>query len=113
MHELSICESIVSTLKSHAETQDFSRVKVLRLEIGKFAGVEIEALRFCFPIVALGTVAEDAEMEITLVSGTGWCEVCQSSSDMLERYSSCQQCGSQGLSISSGEEMRIANVEVE
>ncbi|KKD62462.1 hydrogenase nickel incorporation protein HypA [Grimontia sp. AD028] len=113
MHELSICESIVTTLKSQAALHDFSRVKILRLEIGQFSGVEAEALRFCFPIVALGTVAEDADMEITLVPGQGWCDSCQCTSEMQERYSPCQQCGRHGLTLSAGDEMRIANVEVE
>ncbi|PKF50083.1 hydrogenase maturation nickel metallochaperone HypA [Enterovibrio nigricans] len=113
MHELSICESIVNTLKSQAEAHQFSRVLVLQLDIGQFAGVEIESLRFCFPVVALGTLAEEAELKINLVPGRGWCETCQRLTDMQARYSSCDLCGSSGLTLSTGGEMRIAEVEVE
>ncbi|MBV7296799.1 hydrogenase maturation nickel metallochaperone HypA [Enterovibrio paralichthyis] len=113
MHELSICESIVQTLASQAKVHEFSRVSVLRLEIGQFAGVELEALKFCFPVVAMGTLAEDARLEITTINGTGWCEQCQCSVNMEERFSPCPDCGVTGLPLSQGDEMRIANVEVE
>lgn len=113
MHELSICESIVNTLKSQAEAHQFSRVLTLRLDIGQFAGVEVESLRFCFPVVALGTLAEDAKLEINLIPGRGWCERCQSATEMQARYSSCLNCGNHGLTLSAGDEMRIAEVEVE
>ncbi|MDD1780707.1 hydrogenase maturation nickel metallochaperone HypA [Enterovibrio sp. ZSDZ35] len=113
MHELSICQSIVNTLKSHAEDHQFSRVLCLRLDIGQFAGVEVEALRFCFPVVALGTLAEEAELKINIVPAQGWCDNCQRTMTMQARYSPCMNCGSHGLTLSAGEDMRIAEVEVE
>ncbi|MDD1791626.1 hydrogenase maturation nickel metallochaperone HypA [Enterovibrio makurazakiensis] len=113
MHELSICESIVQTLEKQAETHEFSRVSVLRLEIGQFAGVEVESLRFCFPVVAEGTLAQDAALEITHIPAVAWCDDCKWSVSLKERYSSCPDCGGKALTLSSGEEMRIANVEVD
>jgi hydrogenase nickel incorporation protein HypA/HybF len=65
MHEMSICESVVQVLEEQAAAQQFARVKLVRLEVGPFSGVELEALRFCFDAVTRGTLAEGAALEIS------------------------------------------------
>lgn len=45
---MSLCEGILQVLEESAESQGFSRVKTVWLEIGALAGVEIEAMRFGF-----------------------------------------------------------------
>lgn len=43
----------------------FSRVVSVTLLIGERSGASIEALEFCFPMVAKGTVAEGATLAFT------------------------------------------------
>ena len=45
MHEMSLCESILHIMEDQAEARAFERVKSVRLEIGGFSGVDVEALR--------------------------------------------------------------------
>ncbi len=69
MHEMSLCESIVQTLEKEAGAQQFNRVKTVWLEIGMLAGVEIDAMRFCFDVVTNGTLAAGAALEIDSLPG--------------------------------------------
>ena len=62
MHEMSLCEGILQVIEAESVKQGFSRVNNLWLEIGELAGVEIEALEFCFDAVKRGSLAAD-EME--------------------------------------------------
>lgn len=61
MHEMSLAESIVSLVESHAEAEGFSRVKAIWLEIGELAGVEVEALTFSLDVVMRESLMEGAQ----------------------------------------------------
>ncbi len=112
MHEMSICESIIQTLEQHAHEQVFTTVKTVWLEIGKLSSVEVDALTFCFEIVSNDTIAQGAKLVIEQIDGSAWCESCQRTVLVDVRYAPCQFCGSVGLPITGGDEMRIKEVEV-
>ena len=63
MHEMSLCEGMLRIIKKQAQKDGFRRVLTVRVGLGDYAGASEESLRFCFPIMARGTVAEEAEME--------------------------------------------------
>ena len=113
MHEMSLCESILRILETNAESQHFDKVKTVWLEIGTFSGVELEAMRFGFEVVAKGTLAEDAKLEIIEVSGKAWCLQCEKPVTVKQRYDACPTCGGYQLQITDGEQMRIKELEVE
>ena len=54
MHEMSICESIISLIEQQSVEQSFSKVSRVCLEVGPLAGVELESLRFSFDVVCRG-----------------------------------------------------------
>ena len=47
---MSLMEGMLQIIEENARTQGFGRVRNVILEIGKLAGVEVEALRFAFEI---------------------------------------------------------------
>lgn len=113
MHEMSICESIVSVIEEQAVVQSFNRVNRVRLEIGPLAGVETEALRFSFDVVTRGGIAAGAELEVIEMPVTGWCLPCAKSVTVVERFDPCPDCGSYQIQITGGEELRIKDMEVD
>lgn len=113
MHELSLCEGIVQVLENSANTQGFQTVKTVWLEIGALAGVEQSALRFHFDIVTRGTLADAAQLEIIDMPAEAWCMQCSKLVPVSQRYDACCDCGSYQLQITSGEELRIKELEVE
>ena len=70
MHELSLCESMLRIIEKQAERDKFNDVRKVKVELGDLSGASEESLRFCFPIAAKGTMAQEAELEFVYSSGT-------------------------------------------
>ncbi len=113
MHEMAIAESILTALEEQGRAQDYTRVTLVRLEIGPLAGVEIEALRFCFDVVIKGSLADGARLEIISDPARAWCLACGRTVTIEQRYDPCPGCGGHQLQITGGTELRIKELEVE
>lgn len=113
MHEMALCESLLQAMEEAGRANGFSRVTRVRLEIGRFAGVEVEALRFGFDVVTRGSLAEGAELVVLDVPGRGWCFDCSDTVDLDGRLSPCPHCGGSRLHPNRGTEMTIKDLEVE
>jgi hydrogenase nickel incorporation protein HypA/HybF len=112
MHEMSLCEGIRGIITDQALAHGFDRVTVLRLEIGKFAGVEKAALEFAFDVVMRGCPAEGARLEMIDLPGRALCYGCGQEVEIEERFAVCPLCGSAKLMPQGGDEMRIKDMEV-
>jgi len=113
MHEMSMLESIIETVEEEHRKQPFNRVRMIRLKLGALATVAPDSLRFCFPIIAGGSVAEGAQLEIDTVQGAGWCEDCRASIALTERYGPCPVCHGERIHMTSGDELQLTEIEVE
>ncbi|MDU8929653.1 hydrogenase maturation nickel metallochaperone HypA [Alisedimentitalea sp. MJ-SS2] len=113
MHEMSICESIVSVIEEQAMVQSFDKVNMVRLEVGALAGVELEALKFSFDVVTRGSIAEGATLDVIELPVSGWCMPCAKAITVRERYDACADCGSYQIQITGGDELRIKEMEVD
>jgi hydrogenase nickel incorporation protein HypA/HybF len=113
MHEMSLCESVLQVLQTEAKRQQFSKVKVVWLEIGVLSGVEIAALRFCFEAITRHSLAEGATLKIIELPATAWCLDCAQAVPVKQRYDACPHCGAYALQVTGGDAMRIKELEVE
>ncbi|WP_207062102.1 hydrogenase maturation nickel metallochaperone HypA [Motiliproteus sp. SC1-56] len=113
MHEMSLAEGVIQVLEESAVAQGFSRVKKVWLEIGRLSHVEAEAMRFCFEAVCKGSIAQDAELEIIEIPGTGWCHECGKQFEYQARYDPCPHCNGYQVQMVAGDEMRVKELEVE
>jgi hydrogenase nickel incorporation protein HypA/HybF len=113
VHEMSLCESVVRILRKEARQHSFRRVKVVQLQVGALSCVMPEALEFCFRAVSLGTLAENARLDLVRVPGAAWCMACGETVEVTERYDACPQCGGFELQVTGGDELRISELEVE
>lgn len=112
MHEMSLAEGMRSVIEDQARTLGFARVTVVRLEIGRFAGVEKPALEFAFDVVMRGSPAEGARLDIIDLPGRALCYDCETTVDIPDRLSPCPLCGGGRLMPDGGDEMRIKDLEV-
>jgi hydrogenase nickel incorporation protein HypA/HybF len=112
MHEMSLAEGVLELIEDAARKQAFTKVATVWLEIGQLAGVEVEAMRFCFDAVSRGSVAEGARLEIIATPGAGWCLQCAASVALSEVYACCPQCGAAPVRVTGGTEMRVKELEV-
>jgi hydrogenase nickel incorporation protein HypA/HybF len=113
MHEMSICEGILLTLEEQSKVQNFNRVKTVWLDIGAFAGVDIQALRFGWEVVTRNTLAHDSQLMINDIPGQAWCLGCSSTVNINNRYDDCPVCGNPRLQVTGGEELKIKELEVD
>lgn len=113
MHEMSLAAGVLAIIEEQAARAGFARVKTVWLEIGAFAGVEPEALRFCFDAVTRGSRAEGAALEIVAVPGAAWCMRCSARVALAQRYDPCPRCGGYQLQLQGGTELRVKELEVE
>ena len=112
MHEMSLAEGVLQLIEDAARAQEFSKVTAVWLEIGQLAGVEADALRFCFDAVTRGSLAEGAQLEIIATPGSGWCRQCAATVALSEVFAACPQCGSYPLQVTAGTQMRVREIEV-
>jgi hydrogenase nickel incorporation protein HypA/HybF len=113
MHEMSLAESVLEIVEQTARSHGVERVLAVRLEIGKLAQVEIEAMRFAFEVVQRGSVAETARLEIVEVDGSAWCMLCSAPVPIAQRGDACPRCGSHQLQVTGGDRMRVMDIEIE
>lgn len=112
MHEMSLCEGIIQIIEDSAATQSFNKVKSVWLEVGTLAGVEIPALKFCFDVVCRNTIAEGSDLHIVETPAVAWCMWCSESVLIKQRHDACPKCDKYQLQVTSGDEMRIKELEV-
>ncbi|MCW2306857.1 hydrogenase nickel incorporation protein HypA/HybF [Rhodobium gokarnense] len=112
MHEMSLTESLIEIVAETARREGFDRVAVVRLEIGALSHVSPEAMEFCFSAVAGGTVADGAELDILRIPAKAWCLDCAREVPIAERYDPCPHCGGHQLQPTSGEELKLKELEV-
>lgn len=113
MHEMSLAEGVLQIIEDAAKEQNFSRVRTVWLEIGQLAGVEAEAMRFCFEAVVRDSIAQGANLEIIAVPGQAWCQYCAAAVNVKALYDECPKCGSLQVQVTGGNTMRVKELDVE
>jgi hydrogenase nickel incorporation protein HypA/HybF len=113
MHEMSLAESVRAIVDETARANGARRVAAVRLEIGRLAQVEIEAMRFAFEVVKRGSMAETARLEIVETDGTAWCMLCLEAVVISRRGDACPKCDSYQLQVTGGDRMRVMDIEIE
>jgi hydrogenase nickel incorporation protein HypA/HybF len=112
MHEMSLAESVREIVDETARARGARRVTAVRLEIGRLAQVEIDAMRFAFDVVTRGSLAEWARLEIVETDGSAWCMRCADCVTITRRGDACPRCDSYQLQVTGGDRMRVMDIEV-
>ncbi|MEO5651853.1 MAG: hydrogenase maturation nickel metallochaperone HypA [Marmoricola sp.] len=107
MHELAIAESIVTTVLESTDR----RVHIVRLQVGRLAGVVPDALSFSFELAATGTPLEGAVLEIEECEGRARCRTCATDFALRDAFLLCD-CGSADVELLSGRELSVKSLEV-
>jgi hydrogenase nickel incorporation protein HypA/HybF len=113
MHEMSLMESVLEIVEEEARKAGATSVKLVKLAIGELSHVEPEAMAFCFEAVTRGTLADGATLEIERIAGRGWCIDCAEEVALAERFGACPNCGGFKVQMTGGDDLRVAELEVE
>ena len=110
MHEMSITQSVIDICTQNAAGR---RITSVVLEIGELSGVVPDALEFCFEACAKDTLLEGAQLVIEQIPARGQCRDCNAEFALTTYFTACSTCGSFGIDVLSGEELRVKELEVE
>ncbi|MBZ2171364.1 hydrogenase maturation nickel metallochaperone HypA [Nitratidesulfovibrio sp. SRB-5] len=111
MHESSIVEGILRIVSDEAARHGAPRISRVNLAVGLLACVEPRTLTACFELLAEGTPAEGAPLDVQLLPLRGVCLAC-GDVETRKRKFSCPSCGDDAVHWIGGRELYIASIEV-
>jgi len=112
MHELSLMEALRDQALAAAHADGASRITAISLRVGELAGVELEALRFAFPVVMAGTIAAGAELRIESEPAECHCAACDAPFPAPDGCCDCPRCGAISRQLLRGRDLRLLTLEV-
>ncbi len=115
MHELPITESILNIVLKHARANGVSKIVTVHLQVGKLSDLEDEWIQRYFDYLSKGTQAEGAQLKIERTPVVVRCIACEESyeADVHNlKDLTCPSCGEKGVTLVSGREYYIKNMEV-
>lgn len=112
MHELSIAQEIINIVKSSLP-ENYTKVKSIKLKVGKLSGVLIESLEFCFDSIITQTELDGAKLEVEEIPIKIKCIDCNTESILDEPIFQCSKCDSFNVQLLTGKELSITEIEIE
>lgn len=115
MHELAVTESILKVVLKHASLNGVRRVLGVALRIGELSDLEDEWLQRYFDYLSKDTPAAGARLRIERVPVVFRCAPCGHDFPVKVREIDrvrCPRCGGERMTLISGREYFIKNIEV-
>jgi len=110
---MSLAMGIVDLVTGQAKEAAAQKINLVELEVGRLAGVMVEALTFCFEAAARDTPAQGAQLEIVEVEGRARCLACETVFAADSLVMQCPKCGSYATDIVQGKELRVLSLIVD
>ena len=112
MHELSLAQNILETVRQNVTADELSKVREVVVEIGAFSGVVAESLKFSFDTITSGTELNETVMTIVDLPFYLKCNDCGSETSTEIPMMLCSICGGINTQILSGDELRVKELKL-
>ncbi|MDH3513982.1 MAG: hydrogenase maturation nickel metallochaperone HypA [Gammaproteobacteria bacterium] len=112
MHELSICQALISQADDIARRHRATAIRTIKLSIGPLSGVEPDLLRQAFPLASAGSVAQYSRLIIERLPIRVHCETCGAETPAKLNRLVCGECGDWHTRLLSGDELLLDSVEL-
>lgn len=113
MHELSIASALSEIVVETGLKGDLEKITKVNIVVGEMIQIVPEIFEFSFRECVRGTIAEDAELEVEIISTRVKCSNCESEFQLPEMSFSCIYCGSVEIEIINGKELFVKSIEGE
>ena len=113
MHELSICQALLTQVETLATQHHATYVSRVTVRLGPLSGVVPELLQHAFTLAREETVAAHAELLVEDLPIRVHCQTCGADSEATPNQLVCGSCGDWHTKLLSGDEMLLAGVELE
>jgi hydrogenase nickel incorporation protein HypA/HybF len=112
MHELAICQALISQVEDIADRRT-AWVRQVRVGIGPLSGIEPRLLASAYPLACVGTRAEGSELEIEHTDVRVRCRGCGAETMAAANRLVCGACGDWHTDLLAGDELLLLRVELE
>jgi hydrogenase nickel incorporation protein HypA/HybF len=113
MHEMTVAHGLMTILEERARAHGIARVTRVRLKIGCLRGLDARQLRLAFEVLAEGSIAEGAPLDIDEVVASARCKACGAEWRAPDYRFECPTCGSLDADILAGRELHIESFDGE
>lgn len=112
MHEYSITQQIVKIAEENAKNHGAVRIERISLVVGELSGFIGESIQMYFDILAKGTLAEGAQLDISYVKPQLKCAKCNSYFYRKRFSFKCPECGGMGVPTEIGKEFYVKDIDI-
>lgn len=113
MHELGIANSVLEAVRAEAQQHPGARVLRVGVRVGELAGVDPDALNFCFESLVKGTEFELLALVIESTPRRHRCPQCNRMFAVVDYSFACPDCGETATRCVGGDELELSYLEVE
>ena len=113
MHEAAIASGILETVRMTLADRGPVRLRVVRVRVGEFAGVEAECLHFAWEVLREGTLAEGVPLQIERIAATARCRACDVDYPVEDVSLQCPRCAGLDVELLTGQELSVTELEVD
>ena len=113
MHEMSITEALLETVRHELRAHPDGRVRAVRVRVGRLRLVEPSMLEFCYAAAVRDTPLADARLEVEQVEASARCDVCSLEFPVEESWLECPRCRSARARLLRGDELLLTSLEIE
>lgn len=107
MHELGLCEGVVDAVRHRADGRE---VTGIRLRVGSLHRVDEASFRQAFSLIAAGTEASGAELDVVVMPVRARCRPCGAAVESTDPLVLCPDCGSADLDLQAGDELVLESL---
>lgn len=115
MHELSVAHSLVEIAEQTARAAHAERVTAVHLRLGALAGVQKEALLFCYDLATAGTLLAGSRLVVEEVPVRVQCEACDGGCALpdLQDGLRCPRRAGRQVRVTEGRDLQLDSLECE
>ena len=110
LHELGLCGGIVEAVERRAAGRRVTRVRV---RVGARHRVVPSAFDQSFALVAQGTVADGAAVDLVVVPVRVRCQDCGHEAEATDPLAACPACGGLDIETEGGDELILEAIHIE
>lgn len=112
MHELAVCQALLTEVERVARDTGAAEVRRVVLRVGPLSGIEPALLRRAFEVARAGGIAATAELSFEAAPVRVRCRECSAEGEVPPNRLLCPSCGSWHTELRAGDELLLQRLEL-
>lgn len=114
MHELSLMQSVMDSVRPVAEENHATKVVAVNLDIGEMTEVIEDVMEFAFGVLCEDDpLFEGAKLNMNFIKPRSVCKECGLEFEHDRFHMTCPNCGAVGCRLIEGRDLHIASIEID